>query len=225
MNNIVACVLTVGGGTYTEEYVNALAQACRRNLTVEYKFICLTDSVNTFSNAVDVVIPLNHGFPKWWGKMELFNQPLFAENKVLFLDLDTVIVDNIDFVFSYTPLRLTALEDFYFEENLGSGIMYYIGGRYDFIYTNFMKSPMSVIRNTPTGDQTWIKDNLERYDRLQHIFPKKFVSFKSHCAKNRNYKVGDPIAIPEGASVICFHGYPKPHDINHPMISNNWFST
>jgi hypothetical protein len=220
--NLVVCVLKTGGSTYDVEYVNVLALACKRHLTnILYEFVCLTDTTQAFDTSVDKVIPLKDDLPGWWSKMELFNQPTFARCNIFFLDLDTVIVNSLDFVFEKNTTRLVALEDFYVAENLGSGIMKFVGGEYDFIYQKFMEDPTSVMRNTPTGDQTWIKQCLGgEYDRFQTLFPRKFVSFKKHCCRNRNPR--EIVGIPNGASVICFHGIPKPHNITHPIISNNW---
>jgi hypothetical protein len=78
--------------------------------------------------------------------------------------------------------------------------------------------------NTFTGDQGFIKEqvtvkNVPQYDKFQKIFPRKFVSFKTHCTLHRNY---ENVILPYGAAVICFHGQPKPHQIKNPIISENW---
>ena len=60
------------GGTYFPKYVRVLRDAVRRNLTIPHRFVCLTD--------VDVPcerIPLIHGWPSFYSKIELFRPGLF----------------------------------------------------------------------------------------------------------------------------------------------------
>ncbi len=63
------------------------------------------------------------------------------------------------------------------------------------------------------GDQVWIERVIEdRVHILQDRLPGKFVSFKKDC-------IPYP---PEGASVVCFHGQPKPHDCGRSWVEAMW---
>lgn len=218
---IVACVLKTGGEVYDNGYVNALANAIQKNTTLSYEFVCLTDSIEPFGDNVHKVIPLRHAFPGWWSKMELFNQSYFQDRTVVFIDLDTVIVGNVDFLIEHHSTIFMALNDFYTLSNLGSGLMVFKGGAFNKIYTEFMRRPIHNIRNIPTGDQTFIESVVgsHGYARVQTVFPKKVVSFKAHCRSGNNYNT---LFLPEDARIVCFHGVPKPHNITHPIIANNW---
>ena len=74
------------GGDYQRIHVEKIRDMVERYVS-EFEFICLTDSPTEEYDR-----PLKHDWPGWWAKMEIFNIP----GPVLFLDLDTIIVDNID---------------------------------------------------------------------------------------------------------------------------------
>lgn len=220
-NTIVACVLKTGGLVYDNGYVNALANAIKKNTTLPYEFVCLTDSTDSFDESVHKVIPLRHALPGWWSKMELFNQPHFRGKTIVFIDLDTVIVGNIDFLIDHHSTIFMALNDFYTLSNLGSGLMVFRGEAFNHIYAEFMRRPIHNIRNIPTGDQTFIESIIgpHGFARIQSEFPNKVVSFKKHCRYGNDFT---NLFLPEDARVVCFHGVPKPHNITHPIIANNW---
>lgn len=212
----IACVLKTGGEVYNHRYVNALASAIKRHVTVPHTMVCLTDDPTGFNDAVDEVVKLKHNFAGWWSKIELFRPDLFAGHQVFFLDLDTVIIDNIDQIVQCSH-PFSGLRDFYGEVSLGSGLMSWEQGRLNRVYGEFMESPFRAMK-TVGGDQTWIDPRKPSIKYLQDLYPGKIVSFKKHCMKGSTKNV----AIPGGASIVCFHGVPKPHSILHPSIADHW---
>jgi hypothetical protein len=218
---IIACVLR-SGGIYDIPYVNKLANAVARNTTVPYRFVCLTDiiyvrqSQHLFNRNVHETVDLLHGYPGWWSKIELFRDDLFPDHQWLFFDLDTVIISNIDSILNH-PHDFTALEDFYRDGNLGSGVLAWRQGDYGHIYSEFVANPVRAMNACPYGDQEWIQNSVGEYDTFQSILPKSMVSFKKHCTRT-----ADDILVPVGASVICFHGTPKPHEVELITIKENW---
>ena len=87
----VVCVLRAGGKVgYSADWVHRLQRAVARNLTLPHRFVCLTDTPVQCES-----VPLVRGDSGFWSKMELFRPGLFS-NPVLYIDLDTVICQNID---------------------------------------------------------------------------------------------------------------------------------
>lgn len=219
----IATVLK-SGGIYDYTYVNKLASAIKRHLTVEYKFACLTDiPENIDTNLVDEIIPLRYGLRGWWSKFELFRPELFTESQVLYFDLDTLIVKNIDDFATYGG-DFMALRDFNTLINIGSGIMSWRTGPHinnmfykfmenliaqKFNLSQFTGGDQEVIELLYSGHMDWVQDN----------FPKKMAAFKYECYDDTNKE----IRIPEASSVICFHGKPKMADLTHHVtIVDNW---
>lgn len=131
----------------------------------------------------------------WWAKLELFKE--FKE-RTLYFDLDTVITGNIDFLSD--PEGFTALTDFYHPHQIGSGLMSW-NGDYSKIYDKWIELKKPELMG---GDQQWIYMIMPQTKRFQEKYPNKIVSYKVHCQNG----------VPEKARVVCFHGKPRPHEVN-----------
>jgi len=212
----IAMVLKTGGEVYNQNYVNALAKAIKKNVTIDHEVVCLTDNPVGFSSDVDRVIPLTNGWPTWWNKIELFKPGQFTTESVFYLDLDTIIVDNIDKIVSYDG-DFSGLRDFYALHSLGSGIMAWKPKKCEQIYMNFIQKSAEVIKAYKEGDQRWIDENKPSIEYIQDIYPNQIISYKRHCVD-----ASGTIQIPEGAKIVCFHGNPRPHSVKNPDIMKYW---
>jgi hypothetical protein len=212
---IVACVLRTGG-VYDADYVNKLANAVARNLTIPYRFVCLSNVTEGFNENVHEVVPLKHDFQGWWSKVELFRRDLYVDSQWFFFDLDTVILDNIDDIVGANHC-FTTLDDFYREGHIGSGVMAWKQRWFTRIYEDFIENPQRAINSTMYGDQEWIQNKLESWDTFQARFPNAMVSFKKDCVKTAT-----DVIVPGGAKVMCFHGTPKPHEVQLITVTENW---
>ncbi len=191
----VACVLK-SGGIYDATWVARLKAGIAKHLPTEHRFVCLSD--------VDVScerIPLEHDWPGWWAKIEVFK----LEGPVLYFDLDTAIVGDLTDIARVAATNCTTvLQDFYrLGEGIGSGVM----GWNDLdlvqgVYRVFEDDPSGwQLRLDGRGDQGFLEEagNAKNYDRWQLDLPGQIVSYKVHC---RN-------GIPPNARVVCLHGQPK----------------
>lgn len=206
------------GGDYTVAYVNHIANSVKEHVTVPYKFVCLTDCTSGFNSNVHIIIPFKNNYPRWWGKIELFEPNKFNTERVFYLDLDTIIVNNIDDIVRYNG-HFFGLRDFYHQYGLGSGLMCWRQNDpiMHQIYEKFMESPTAHMNNCRFGDQEFIMSILPKYNEyVQDIYPNRIVSYKKDCVKN------GIVSIPEKSSIICFHGPPRPHHVNDPVIRKYW---
>jgi hypothetical protein len=194
----IACVYKTGGD-FTREYVTRLRDGVAENVkSTPYRFVCLTDDPVP---GVDCE-PLVHGNRGWWAKLELFR---FTEPTVYF-DLDTIIRGEIDDIVSY-PHKFTALMDFY-RGGFASGFMAWSG---DYRYLNRKMTRLDTAEyerhHNKWGDQGYIRDRLHGLPALTgDLFPGRFVSYKQQMKLHGG--------IPKSASVLCFHGRPRPTTIN-----------
>lgn len=210
----IATVLKLGGD-YDVKYVNALANGIAKNLTRPYKFVCLTDCSEGFNSNVHKIIPLDYGFERWWSKIELFGPDKFDTERVFYLDLDTIITSSIDEIAMYSG-RFFGLRDFFNQMGLGSGLMAWSNGDpvVAQIYEKFMESPEAHMRNHRMGDQEFINNVLGQYiEYVQDMYPNKIYSYKKDCVDAHKN-----IHIPPTASIVCFHGKPRPHHVTDPKI-------
>lgn len=166
-----------------------------RHLT-NYRFVCLTDDP-----AVEPYwrVPLQHDFPGWWSKLELFRPGLFS-GPVLYLDLDTLITGDLSDIAGYRgPFAIA--RDFYQPTRGQSCVMAWTpNAETARIWARFMEDPKGHMRRIKaTGDQAFINECLPNAVRLQDLFPDQIVSYKVHA------QAGPP----DGARLVCGHGEPR----------------
>ena len=90
MINIV-CVLRFGGKVgYDASWVEKLHNSVKRNISIPFKFICLSDCEVPCDR-----IELDMTDDGFWSKMQLFKPGQFI-GPVLYIDLDTVVCNTID---------------------------------------------------------------------------------------------------------------------------------
>lgn len=213
----IALVLRTGGDTYNYKYVNALAKNIRNNTTIDLTISVLTDDdTGIDSNLVDESIKLKHAYPGWWSKIELFRPDIF-DGQVFYLDLDTVIVRNIDHILSFRPY-FAGIRDLYHRTFLQTGVMTWHSQYNTHLYENFVPRSHRVMSNYTEGDAKWIRENVYNYKYISDQFPKEIVSYKANCLQKDEKRV----IVPNDASIICFHGRPRPHTITHPEITKHW---
>lgn len=207
------------GGDYTPLDVARLARGVRRNLTVPYQIVCMTDNATAISKIdnVDGIMTLNHDLPGWWSKMELFK----LHGPVLYLDLDTVIVGNIDALALSIPQMspgedLLMLRGFYKQDQC-SGIMGWNGNQ-QWIFNKFVKHQSEFVQRTTMnmrwnnvmyrGDQEWLQSVITmrlKITMAQDIQP-GIISYKVDVRERY-------IDLPDDTSIVCFHGKPRPSEV------------
>lgn len=167
------------------EYVEKLYAMVRRHLHVEHQFCCVRPD------------QLWHGpeLQGWWNKCFLFRPGLFT-GRVLYLDLDTIIVDTLDELVKHKGIL--HLDKWGWKTfSYGSGVMVWEAGEHEEIWTQFTPEVPQRLR----GDQDWMTE-LGGWPSL----PTGMIcSYKYHC-KGRTKP-------PAGASVVAFHGPIKPHTL------------
>lgn len=197
----IACVLR-SGGDFDAEYVEKLRDGVAENLHAPHRFVCLADCPVPCER-----IPLETDWPSWWAKIELFR----LTEKTLYFDLDTVIAGDITELAEY-PHRFTMINDVGRYERPMSGVMAW-EGNYRHLFDNFSHDPEHIMafysdgergsQGGPWGDGGYIAESLGREPELmQTLFPGKIVSYKWQATP----------AERAGASVVCYHGPPRPRE-------------
>jgi hypothetical protein len=80
---------------------------------------------------------LPDGLSGWWNKLYLFKDGLFPEgDRILYLDLDTVITGSLDDIIQYKG-TFAILRDFYRPEGLQSSVMAWEAGRLTELWSEY----------------------------------------------------------------------------------------
>lgn len=207
----VACVLKmterrngIGHAGYSWPWVVKLARGVRKHLDLPHRFVCLTDDLPQVSSEVHV-IPLRHGWPGWWSKLELFRPNVF-DGPVVYLDLDTIVTGDLRPLLQWGD-RFVMAQDFYGGGHCSTAMAW--RGDYSGVYHHFRQNSEQVIGDYTArvdgriGDQAYIEDRLKVEGHDLRTFPLGLVaSFKKDARGGK----------PEGAAVVAFHGRPKCDD-------------
>lgn len=201
---------------YGPEHVNVLYHSLKRNITLPFKFVCVTDDPVGIDPAVEIV-PLWDTYRNLGGcytRLYIFSkevEKLFGP-RFMMIDLDCVIVGNIDSL-------LKRKEDFLINKFIGKGkeqyksrqcyngaLMIMNAGARSHVWEDFEPSiHISLIdklrnENEVIGsDQAWIRIALGREEKTVDMTDGIYdVTFLPE---------GD---LPENAKIVFFHGRPDP---------------
>lgn len=207
----VVCVLR-SGGEYTPEHVVALRDGVAAHLPLPHRFVCLTDFPREDGCIAGVpAAPVAHDWPGWWAKMDLFRPGLFT-GRVLYLDLDTVIVGDLSDLACYGG-DFGIVSDFYRPERPQSCIMAWEADNAlsRAIWRSFSRDPERWMHEHERGgDQAFIAGVIYGHeDRLTNLYPDQIVSYKVH--------VRDGDGVPDDARIVAFHGKPRPWEVEHDL--------
>ena len=157
MNHVV-CVKW--GNKYISKYANVLKNMVKRNCTVDYQFHCFTDDPNGLDPDINVIkLPNDPWIKAWWSKLFMFSPQMPLRGNILYFDLDVVIFDNIDPLFSHDG-KFNIIRDFNRcrikdWKLANSSCMRWEAGTMDYLYTEFEKNSARIMQQNH-GDQDWI---------------------------------------------------------------------
>ncbi|KDO19916.1 hypothetical protein SPRG_14824 [Saprolegnia parasitica CBS 223.65] len=224
----IACVKW--GTKYGSDYVNKLYSGIQRHLATPFRFYCLTDDAAGLRPEI-IVHPLQPGFVGWWNKAQLFapdfpatgsTRPLRAllsqvVGRVVYIDLDTVLVGDITALCSYAgPFGVLGTDDMRNERRRGginSSVMIWSAGSYAHVFTLLAAHATAVHQCIYKFDH-WLEMILHErhYDELQLLYPGHIVEYMQACQAT----------CPGAARLVCFPLEPKPHTAPAPWIQAHW---
>ena len=202
----IACVRV--GRKYGPEYVAHLASMCRRHIGEPFTFACLTDKPDELPAGTEYRSITGEAWG-WWVKLELFKPGQFpASCRVLYFDLDTVILANIDDLARYDG-QFAGLGCARSNRLFSSGIMAWEAGTVDRIWSEWLAANKPLLGS---GDDEWIDRVCPHAHRLQHKFPGLY-QYKYHKCR---------VAPPVDARIVYFTREPKPHNCGSQWVREAW---
>ena len=162
---IVASVFVRGEYPYTAEYVDRLYRMVHRHIDRPFRSVCLTDQPDEIPQGIEPVhIEKLPGFAPW-SKLELFNPARGFTGRVLYLDLDSLIVaplaELIDtptpFVITSDPIGRTGRDAFgrRIVRRFNSSVMAWDGGTQTHLWERWTPH----VAERLSGDQDWIGES------------------------------------------------------------------
>lgn len=210
------------GNKFSAEYVNKLYNAVERHITVPHSFTCFTDDP---TGVICRTEPFLHSLSSWWYIIGLFNEKHNFKGKVLYMDLDTVIQDNIDHIISL-DVDFAITEDFYRPRGLQTTFIMWKPEKYYHLYETLKRElPANPRPGHIGGTNGFIETYVpkEEVTILQDVFPKEFISYKVHIRDVNHRRLNDLPGDLNTAKVVCFHGRPMPHETRElPWMKKHW---
>ena len=230
MNHVV-CVKW--GSKYTAKYVNVLKNMVARHTTVAYKFSCLTDDATDLDPEINVIkLPKDPWIKTWWSKLWMFAPEMPLEGNILYFDLDVVIFDNIDELFTFQG-KFNIIRDFnrcrIKDWKLSnSSCMRWQTGTMGYLWTDF-KDRWHTVMQQNHGDQDWItkkatKDISWFPDEWIRSYKWEMIGLKDTKLLTKDGKkfFRKPVDISPGNKVAVFHGSPNPNECADRFVVDNW---
>lgn len=232
----IDCACVIHGDAYGWEYVERLYNMLQRHITPGIRLHVFTEADRIVPEPMikHVLTDWGIGGPKqsWWYKLQIFNPKNFA-GPLLYFDLDTVIVGNIDWIWNL-PLRyFWTVQDFKHlwrpsHRGINSSVMWWDTRIQYNVWRDFKAKEIRDLMKMHHGDQDYITQNLDT--RNVRFFPENRIkSWRWQCLdggynfQQRSYKnPGTGTVIDANTSVLIFHGRPKPQDITDPAINAHW---
>jgi hypothetical protein len=231
------CACLIHSTGYSWDYVERLYNMLRRNLRREIRFHVYTEHDRSVPpHMIKHVLTEwdNCAGPRksWWYKLQLFNIEHHA-GPLLYFDLDTVVVNRLDWLPELNLKFLWAAKDFRSlwrpsHTGINSSVMYWDTRRFAHVWQDFRYMDLQKVMKQYHGDQDYISSVIHQ-NMIRYFLPQNVMSWRWQVKdggmnfRNRIYLApGTGTALDHRTSVLIFHGSPKPHEVRDPVIQNFW---
>lgn len=204
-----------------------------RNLSLPYQFVCFTENTTGLNKNIRVeplpVIPVTG----WWFKPYFFNPELPLKGTVLFLDLDLIVFNNIDCLFTHKPGEFLIIKDFNRKfirnyDRFNSSVFRLETGMHKSVYRDFIKD-IDTCTKKFKGDQDWM---YHKISSNYSFWPDAWIqSYKWEMRQREdlvrqsgkfNFKTVAQPTVDKDTKIAVFHGEPNPHECKDPWCETHW---
>ena len=237
------------GDLYTPDYVGKLFDSIKRNSSIPFQSVCISDNPNV---EADLVLPYNHfsDVKKHWHKLKFFS-PHFADqypgDDIIVMDIDQVITNNIDDLIGY-PVHDNELVTYgiWWKSLLhtNGGFYKFKSGGLKFVWDDFIENPeywqMHYYINGDVhfkyyGEQNYVDWKVQEHNIKLTTTPQQWLckytdDFKQNLHLNKTYskKFDTEYMILDKVhkyiKVVHFTGVGKTiHESNANFIKENWY--
>ena len=236
-NAPVDCACVIHGDVYDWKYVDTLYNMLSRNLSRGIRMHVYTEHdrevpPHMIKHVLTEWPGIRGNKKSWWYKMQLFD-PKHHAGQLLYLDLDTVIVNNLDWITQLSPRHFWAIRDFITlwnpkSQHINSSVMYWNTTQFADVWDQFDIENIAKICAKYRGDQDYLSVHIPIKKR--RFFPDQQALSWRWQAHDGGINPVTRLSISPGlgtrfgpeTSLLIFHGQPKPDQVQDPVIKNHW---
>ena len=216
----IDCACVIHGSVYNWMYVENLYRMLQRNISVGVRLHVYTEANRPVPNhMIRHNLPEWHiGGPKcsWWYKLQVFN-PEHHRGPLLYFDLDTVITQNIDWIWQHDTHYFWTVRDFKYlwrpsSITANTSIMWFNTEKFSWVYGDVVSRGINTIMRRHHGDQDYISEIITQEQR-RFLDPARIQSWRWQALDGgfdfttRKYKNPDSgTHLNKDTSVLIFHG-------------------
>ena len=232
----IDCACVIHGDAYSWTYVERLYNMLNRHITPGIRLHVYTEADRPVPAPMikHELIEWNVSGPKksWWYKMQLFNAQHHS-GPLLYFDLDTVIVDNIDWIWQQPTAYFWAVRDFKYlwrptHTGLNSSIMWWDTHHYRQVWDSFISKDLQDVMKRYHGDQDYLTEVITSTQR-RFFDTSRIQSWRWQCLdggydfRRKKYQTpGVGTQVTSQTNVMIFHGKPKPENVSDQIIVAHW---
>ncbi len=233
---------------YTPDYVGKLFNSIKRNSSIPFESICISDDPNV---SADIVLPYNHysNVKKHWHKLKFFSPNFAYQNPgddIIIMDIDQVITNNIDDLIGYPVYDNELITYGIWWKSLlqtNGGFYKFKSGSLKYVWDDFIQSPkywqMHYYDNDDVhfkyyGEQNYVNWKTEEYQAKIIKTPAEWLGRyhndirentewnRMYCNKFKtDYMILDDVN--DNIKIIHFIGPGKTiHEHNTSWIEEHW---
>ena len=214
-------------GVYTTDWVDKLYRGIARNYSGKFDFICLGDQNYKFQEPIKSV-RLSESVDEYgWMCMVDMYRPDLCTGRRFTAGLDTIITGPLDDILNHKT-KIGLCSDPITPELVCNAVTLASPGfceemwkMYQWKKKDWLRECLLSLEVKDTNKVVKVPsemDVLRRYyndaERLDQTFPLKILSYKMSVQHERR--------LIETASIVYFHGVPKPHRLNEKWIEVHW---
>ena len=232
----VDCACVIHGDVYDWIYVERLYNMIQRNLG-QIRLHVYTEATRPvpdymIKHALTEWPGVKGARKSWWYKMQLFD-PLHFSGNLLYFDLDVVVCRDISWVTQLPTEKFWTIRDFAYLQipavsSINSSMMWWNVQKFSHVWTGFQQADLAQTLRQYRGDQDYLNQAIDHNHR-RYFADHHLQSYRWQVADGglnfetrQSHRPGTGANIDDQASVIVFHGHPKPHQVHDPEIVKLW---
>ncbi len=210
-------------GIYDESWVDKLYRGVARNYNGHFDFVCLTDQNYKFTeNIKQIRFDRSVDQYGWMSLMEWYH-PKICNTRRVTMGIDTIITGPLDDIFDYDlgDYNLGVCQDPFWPQEICNAITIAEPSFCKEFWEYWINNEEEVMKNCDQlefpgspSEMIVLRSLYSNRPRVDTIFKGRILSYKAHIRDHWD-RLAD-------ASIVYFHGSPKPHQVNEEWVRNHW---